>query len=83
MSVETSIVFLNDQDPAYKAAVNGSPEQLELWEENHGPISWRPGAELICGTDEGYEETDEEYGGWIIDLKCIPAGTTHIHISRA
>ena len=33
MSIQTSIEFLNDQDPEYLAAKNGTPEQREEWED--------------------------------------------------
>lgn len=82
MSVQTSIEFLNANDPAFVAARDGTPEQRQEWEDDEGPFEQRPGARVECQRGEGYTETDEEYGGWIIPIDKIPVGTTHIHIYR-
>ena len=82
MGVYTSIEFLNAKDQAFMAARNGTKEQQEDWIDDNGPFDERPGAVLECNPGEGYTETDEEYGGWIIPLDKIPAGTTHIHVYR-
>ena len=82
MGVYTSIEFLNANDPAFVAACDGTVEQLQEWEDFNGPIEENPGARVKCKPGEGYTETGEEYGGWIIPLDKIPAGTTHIHVYR-
>lgn len=82
MSIQTSIQFLNANDPEFIAAKNGTPEEIEEWEDDHGPMQDRPGKEIECAEGEGYEETDDEYGGWIIALTDVPKDTTHIVISR-
>jgi len=82
MGVYTSIEFLNANDSAFVAARDGTPEQRQKWEEDEGPFDQVPGARVKCKPGEGYTETDEEYGGWIIPLDKIPEGTTHIHVYR-
>ena len=80
MSTTTYIKLLNSNDPKFMTARDGSPEDKESWEDYYGPIENMPGAEIEC--DNFYEETDEEYGGWIIDLSKIPKEATHIKINR-
>lgn len=82
MSYSTYFQFLNENDPAFvRSRDSGSPKDLEEWEDEHGPIRWAPGAPVRC-TSDCIEETDEEYGGWIIDLSKVPANATHLHVSR-
>jgi len=83
MSVQTSIEFLNANDPSFVTARDGTQEQRDEWEDDNGLIDEIPGARVECKSGEGYIETNEEYGGWIIPLDKIPAGTTHIHIYRS
>ena len=82
MGVYTHIEFLNANDPRFVKATTGTPKKLQKWENENGPVSERPGAYVEPGPGEGYTETEEEHGGWLIALKDIPRGTTHIHISR-
>jgi hypothetical protein len=76
----TTIHFLNSNDPEYKAALE-KEEEKEKWEDENGPIEWNPGARIET-EEEFYEETSEEYGGWIIDLSKVPPGATHIKVER-
>jgi hypothetical protein len=80
MSVYTTIEFRNANDPEFLKAKNGTPEELEEWEECNGDIESRPGAELDC--EDIVIETDDEYGGWIIPIADIPKEATHIVIHR-
>lgn len=81
MSIRTSIQFRNANDPAYLKAINGAPEDKQEWEDWNGNIEDRPGKE-IEGADDVVQETEDEYGGWIIPVKDIPKDATHIVISR-
>lgn len=81
MSTSTYIKLLNANDPKFIAARDGSPEEKQTWEEDWGSIKNNPGAEVET-KDDFYEETDEEYGGWIIDLSKLPKEATHIKINR-
>lgn len=79
MSIRTHITFLNGNDPNY-LEVKGSPELTKQWEENWGPIEDHPGAEIEA--DDIVQETNEEYGGWLIKLSDLPKEATHILIRR-
>lgn len=80
MSTSTYITFLNANDPVFQKALT-DPEVKMDWEEDHGPIDRNPGREIY--TDESaVEETDDEYGGWVIDLSKIPKDATHIKVTR-
>lgn len=80
MGVYTNIGLLNANDPEFLAAKNGTPEQLEEWEGDNGTIQDRPGA-IMSGHDF-YEETEDEYGGWLIKIADLPKEATHIIIHR-
>lgn len=82
MSISTHIHFRNANDPRYLKAINGTPEQRQAWEEDEGRITDRPGAPIELEEGAGYEETDDEYGGWIIAVADIPKDATHIVIAR-
>lgn len=82
MSVSTSILFLNSKDSGYIAAKTGTPEERYEWEQNYGPISDRPGKDLEVYDHQSVTETDDEYGGWVIDLSKIPKNATHIVVYR-
>lgn len=82
MSYYNHVVFLNANDPAFLAAKNGTPEEIEAWEDdNLGDISYRPGADVECR--EAVEDTNDEYGGHIIDLSKVPENVTHIVVYRS
>jgi hypothetical protein len=83
MSIQTSIVFLNANDPEFIKARDGTPEEREEWEEFNGDIKDRPGAEIETGREEGVSETDDEYGGYLIELSKIPKEATHICVFRS
>jgi len=83
MGVYTNIEFRNANDPEFIAAKNGTDEEREEWEDENGIIADRPGGH--CDAIDGeqcIEETEDEYGGWIIDLSKIPKDATHIVIHR-
>lgn len=83
MSIQTNIHFLNANDPAFRMAAYGTPQQREDWEDENGPMADRPGARIETNESNYYRETDDEYGGWVIDLKNLPPETTHIVVSRS
>lgn len=83
MSIQTNINLLNANDPEYIKATTTSPEALEEWEDENGPISEQPGAVMDDSNNEWLEETDEEYGGWLIEIAKLPPAATHIHIFRS
>ena len=71
MSVQTYIQGANENCPDYKAAKKmkageweGCDEELEEWELCYGDIDRRPGS--LVEIDDAVEETDDEYGGWIV-----------------
>lgn len=82
MSIQTSIMFLNSNDPEYQAALKGTPEERYEWESEWGSFEDRPGKPLDVDSDS-LRETEDEYGGWIVDLSKLPEGTTHIVIFRS
>ncbi len=82
MSTSTYFEFRNINDPKYIAAIS-DPESLKEWEEYNGLISNRPGTLIGEYNDRTIvQETDDEYGGWIIPIADIPKETTHIIVSR-
>jgi hypothetical protein len=82
MSICTSIDFFNSTETRFRAALT-TPETKAAWEEEYGPVEDRPGHLVAYGSDhESISETNDEYGGWIIDLSKIPGGTTHIVVHR-
>jgi hypothetical protein len=81
MGVYTHIAFLNANDPEFVKATNGTPKQREEWEDENYPIEDRPGAK-IDGVEDVITETNDEYGGWLIDVKYIPKEATHIIVYR-
>lgn len=83
MSIHTNINFLNANDPKFLEAKNGTSKQLLEWEEEWGSIQDRPGAVIEVDEDDYVDATDDEYGGWLIDLSKLPKNTTHIVISRS
>ena len=83
MSIQTNIEFRNANDPEFLAAKNGTPDQLDEWEEFNGLIEDRPGAEVENFDNDCIKHTSDEYGGWIIDISKIPSTATHIVISRS
>jgi hypothetical protein len=82
MSIHTSIDLLNSKDPEFIKATTGTPEQLEEWEDDNGPVADRPGVRLDDSNNEWLEETEDEYGGWVIDISKLPPEATHILITR-
>lgn len=83
MSVSTYFKLLNANDPRFIAARDGSPEEREDYQWNNcGPIEDAPGHPLDLEESDFAEETEEEYGGWIIDLSKLPKEATHIKIER-
>lgn len=82
MSIQTSIKFLNENDPDFVKAKNGTDKEKEEWEEFNGSFFNRPGAK-IEDEDDGVHETDDEYGGFVIELKSIPKNATHIVVFRS
>lgn len=83
MSISTYFKFVNENDPEYQKAINGSEEQKQEWENKHWPLESFPGKVIECDEDEIIFGTDAEYGDWIIPLDKIPAGTTHISVYRS
>lgn len=82
MSISTSITFLNANDSKFLAAKNGNAEERGDWTDSWGDFEKRPGAVIEMDEDEVVEETEEEYGGWLIPVDKIPKNCTHILISR-
>jgi hypothetical protein len=83
MSIQINIKFLNACNPKFMKALNGSSQEQEEWQEDNGTFTDRPGAVIECDGDDGVYKTDDEYGGYVIELACIPEGTTHIAIYRS
>lgn len=77
MGVYTHFQFLDESDPEYLAAKEGSPEEQEEWEDEYGPLDLRPG-KPVDGEESCIEETEDEYGGWLIDLSKVPQKATHL-----
>lgn len=82
MGVYTNIEFRNANDPEFLAAKNGTPEEQEEWQDNEGSFEDRPGAQIDCDEDAIIQETEDEYGGWVIAVADIPKDATHIVIHR-
>lgn len=86
MSTSTYFKLLNANDPKFLTARDGTPEEKKNWEEDFGPFDTNPGAPLypydVYKEGDFIEETDEEYGGWLIDLSKLPKEATHIKIER-
>jgi hypothetical protein len=82
MSIQTNIKFLNANDPEFIAAKNGTPEEREEWEDINGSIEDRPGADLGDFDNGSIEHTEDEYGGYVIDISKIPSDATHIVVFR-
>jgi hypothetical protein len=78
----TSFTFLNQNDPEYLAALNGSPQEKQDWEDEYGEFHLRPG-KRVDGKQSCIEETEEEYGGWLIDLSKVPEKATHLLVYRS
>jgi hypothetical protein len=83
MSIQTSIVFLNANDPEFIKARDGTPEEREEWEEFNGNIEDRPGAKIEDVDNEAVWNTEDEYGGDVIELSKIPKDATHICVYRS
>ena len=81
MSIQTGFAFLNANDPRYLKAI-ATPEGKEEWEDDNGSVDNRPGA-VVEGIEKIVEDTDEEYGGWIIPVDKIPENVTHIVVYRS
>jgi len=82
MGVYTNISFLNANDPEYIKVVNGTKEEIREWESDNGPLEDRPGSWIKCDSSDHVQETNDEYGGWLIPVATLPPGTTHILVSR-
>lgn len=82
MGVYTYITFVNANAPDFIAAKNGTDEQREEWEDENGNIEDRPGAP-VPHDEEIINETEDEYGGWLIRVEDIPKDATHIVIYRS
>lgn len=79
MSIQLSVAILDGNDPEFLDATTGTPQQLEEWEDEHGSINDRPGAHIAsCYNCDAVTETNDEYGGLLIDLSKLPEGATHI-----
>lgn len=84
MSISTSFKLLNSNDPKFIAARDGTPKEREEYEsDNWGSIDDTPGHVLDIEEEDFIEETEEEYGGWIIDLGKLPKNVTHIKVFRS
>lgn len=81
MSISTHIHFCNVNDSKYLQAI-GTPDGLAEWENEYGDIENNPGATIEEGADSAITDTDDEYGGWIVDLSKVPKDATHIKITR-
>lgn len=82
MGVYTHFQFLDQTDAGYLAAKNGSPQEREEWEYEYGPLDLRPG-KPVKNSEYCIQETEEEYGGWLIDLSKIPKKATHLLVYRS
>ena len=83
MSVSTNFKLLNSNDPKYIEARTGEYLVKDCWEDDNGLIEYAPGKQIEIDQWDYVEETDEEYGGWIIDLSKIPENATHIKVTRS
>lgn len=82
MSYSNQILFLNANDPEFLAAKNGTPEEIEAWEDDNGKIEDRPGA-WVRDQNGAVEETEDEHGGHVLDLSKLPENVTHIVAYRS
>lgn len=82
MGVYTHFKFLDQKDPDYLAAKNGSPQEQNDWQDDYGEFDLRPG-KPVDGDQVCIEETNEEYGGWLVDLSKIPEKATHLLVYRS
>ena len=80
--IHTAFYFLNSQNPDFLAAKNGTEKEKEHYQDNNGTFENNPGTMIDCASKGFVKETDEEYGGWIIDVRNLPPGTTHIKVER-
>jgi len=83
MGLDTHVEFRNSEDVEFKRILeNGTDDEIEdLFLENFiYDIDDRKG-KLIQNSNsnsDAVQETNDEYGGFIIDLSKIPKETTHI-----
>ena len=81
MSISTSIQLVNAKDPKFLAATLDEDKKEEWIDENGnfiGAIIERDDDREPC-----VEETDDEYGGFLIDISKLPANATHIWVYRS
>lgn len=78
----TNFTFLNQNDPEYLAALNGTPQEQLDWEDEYGKFHLRPG-KSVRGTQSCIEDIEEEFGGWLIDLSKVPENATHLLVYRS
>jgi hypothetical protein len=77
MSISTSIRLVNQNDSKYLAATRDNDKRVE-WEDEEGNFI---GSILPYETSRHCcEETDDEYGGYLIDISKLPANATHIWV---
>lgn len=81
MSIQTNIQFLSPNEPAWAKANKGTEEQQKAYADDYGYVMAEYGGPLDYD-DSVVQETDDEYGGWVIAVKDIPKDATHIYISR-
>ena len=84
MGIYTSIEALDANDDNYKrdiaALAAGEITDDEKWEVFGGDPADRPGG--VISTEDAVTETDDEYGGWVVDLSKLPENATHILVTR-
>jgi len=83
MSTQTMVFALNANEPEFLKSLRdveqGITSECDHAAEFSGTPENNPGAEVLH--DEGaIRETDDEYGGWVVDLSKLPASATHIKI---
>lgn len=82
MGVYTNIRFLNENDPEFIKAKNGTDEERQEWEDdNGGSIEDIPGA-IMWDTEVPKRDTEDEYGGFVVRVSDIPKDATHIYVWR-
>lgn len=82
MSIQTTFHFRNENDPDYLKAKNGTEEEREAWEDENGCVVDRPGARIDDFLVDSWE-TEDEYGGLVINLRSVPKNATHLVITRS